>query len=328
MEASEPHLYQRIVLPRKLATGSIHDYLFCYCPLVGILFKVLRIEIKQRNKGIIINGECVSILMYVDYISLLTSLERDLQEMLHVLKSWFDKWHMSLNTDITQIVHFRTQSHSRTQYVFRYGDYDIKLVPLYKYLRLGLNRHLDYQLMAKVVAKSTNRALGLLIAKSKVTSGMTYDVFTLLYNALIQPMIDYGVGIWGTGNFSYIKSVLYKACHFFFGVGKYTPNTAIEMVWKFPQRRIGLCVTCLWCRMMNMSTDRLNSRVFKWANMQNEKNWNSRIKPFFTELEVGHLNYIEPTTNQPAVMEYMNTILGDYYEKVWWEALQRQEAWS
>ncbi len=49
--------------------------------------------------------------------------------------------------------------------------------------------------------------------------------------------------------------------------------------------------------------------------MQNVKNWNSRIKTFFTELKVGHLNYIEHTINQPAVMEYMNTILGDYCEK-------------
>ncbi len=56
------------------------------------------------------------------------------------------------------------------------------------------------------------------------------------------------------------------------------------------------------------------------------KKWNSKIKTFFTELEVGHLNYIEHTTNQPAVMEYINTILGDYYENVWWEVLQRQEA--
>ncbi len=48
---SEQHLYQTIVqfdktivlLPRKLATGNIHDYLFCYFPLVGILFEVLRI---------------------------------------------------------------------------------------------------------------------------------------------------------------------------------------------------------------------------------------------------------------------------------------------
>ncbi len=45
MVASEQHLYQTIVLPRKLATGSIHDYLFCYCPLVRIIFEVLRIKI-------------------------------------------------------------------------------------------------------------------------------------------------------------------------------------------------------------------------------------------------------------------------------------------
>ncbi len=34
---------QIIVLPRKPATGSIHDYLFCFGPLVGILFEVLSI---------------------------------------------------------------------------------------------------------------------------------------------------------------------------------------------------------------------------------------------------------------------------------------------
>ncbi len=50
MVASKQHLYQTIeqfdktiVLPRKLATGSIHNYNLCYCPLMGILFEVLRI---------------------------------------------------------------------------------------------------------------------------------------------------------------------------------------------------------------------------------------------------------------------------------------------
>ncbi len=48
------HLYQIIVqfdkiivLPKKRATGSIHDYLFCYSPLVGILFEVLRIGLNM-----------------------------------------------------------------------------------------------------------------------------------------------------------------------------------------------------------------------------------------------------------------------------------------
>ncbi len=51
MVTSEEHLFQTIVkfdktivLHRKLTTGRIHDYLFCYCPLVGILFEVLRID--------------------------------------------------------------------------------------------------------------------------------------------------------------------------------------------------------------------------------------------------------------------------------------------
>ncbi len=33
-----------IVVPWQLSTGSKHDYHFCYCPLVGILFEVLRIR--------------------------------------------------------------------------------------------------------------------------------------------------------------------------------------------------------------------------------------------------------------------------------------------
>ncbi len=50
--APEQHLYQTrvqfdktLVVPRKLATGSIHYYLLYYCPLVRILFEVPRINI-------------------------------------------------------------------------------------------------------------------------------------------------------------------------------------------------------------------------------------------------------------------------------------------
>ncbi len=38
--------YLKIVVPCQLSTGSKHDYLFCYCPLVGILFEVVKIIAK------------------------------------------------------------------------------------------------------------------------------------------------------------------------------------------------------------------------------------------------------------------------------------------
>ncbi len=48
MITSEQHLYQTIIFHRKLITGSIHDYLLCYCPLAGILFEVLRINVMTK----------------------------------------------------------------------------------------------------------------------------------------------------------------------------------------------------------------------------------------------------------------------------------------
>ncbi len=52
-----------------------------------------------------------------------------------------------------------------------------------------------------MVAKSTGRALGLLIAKCKASGRMPYDVYTKLYDALVQPVIVYGAGIWGVKDF-------------------------------------------------------------------------------------------------------------------------------
>ncbi len=42
----------KIVVPWQLSTGSKHDYLFCYCPLLGILFEVLRIVATQCQNTI------------------------------------------------------------------------------------------------------------------------------------------------------------------------------------------------------------------------------------------------------------------------------------
>jgi hypothetical protein len=71
----------------------------------------------------------------------------------------------------------------------------------------------------------------------------------------------------------------------------------------FPEQKIGLCITCMWCRMMNMNLDRINSKIFRWADAQIVNNWNSRVKSLFSKLDVEH------TFNQSAVLDYMNTVL-------------------
>ena len=87
--------------------------------------------------------------------------------------------------------------------------------------------------MAKTVAQSASRALGLLIAKCEEAGGFAYSTYTKLYESLVWPIIDYGAAIWGFTKYSCSNTVHHRTCKFFIGVGKYTPNAAInrEMAW-------------------------------------------------------------------------------------------------
>ena len=88
--------------------------------------------------------------------------------------------------------------------------------------------------MAKAVAKSASRALGLLIVKSKIHGGFQHNIFSKLYDTMVWSVINYGSCIWGTRDFSCINAVQNRAMRFSMGVGKYTPNDAIagDMGWK------------------------------------------------------------------------------------------------
>lgn len=197
------------------------------CLMSPILFNLyvndLAIELKNIGTGVKCGNEYVSVLLYADDICLLAENERDLQQMLDVLYTWCRKWMMNVNTKKSNIVHFRNGAKPKTDCVFKFGSDSLVMVPSYKYLGLILTEHLDYDVTAKMVAQSAGRALGLLIAKFKACGGMPYDVYTRLYDVLVQSVINYGAAIWGTKSYSCINAVQMRASRFFLGVGKYTP---------------------------------------------------------------------------------------------------------
>ena len=52
-------------------------------------------------------------------------------------------------------------------------------------------------MLLQTVTQSASRALGLLIAKCKIMGGLSYDVYTKLYDAVVWPVISHGASIWG-----------------------------------------------------------------------------------------------------------------------------------
>jgi hypothetical protein len=106
----------------------------------------------------------------------------------------------------------------------------------------------------------------LLIAKSKAYGGMPFSCFKKLYDSLVMSVINYGSAIWGHKEYSSINAVHNKACRYYLGVGKYTPNAAV-------QDDVGLLPPIVhqwvniarnWCRCVNMTRIRLNRKIFVW----------------------------------------------------------------
>ena len=129
-----------------------------------------------------------------------------------------------VNIDKSQVVHFRKKNTPQTIVEFKLSNKSLCIVDKYKYLGLVLDFSLDYNVTASVVAKSASRALGLLISKAKSIGGLSYNCFSKLYESSVIPIIRYGASIWGHKEYS----VHNRMCRYFLGVGKFTPNAAVQ----------------------------------------------------------------------------------------------------
>ena len=135
--------------------------------LFALFINDLALELKQTNCGVSIAGDLINCLFYADDIVILAETERDLQKMLHVIHNWTKKWRLLINFDKTKIVHFRTPSTKRSEFVFTCGGHRVCFAEKYPYLGCELNEYLDFTYTATVLANAAGRAVGSLVSKHK-----------------------------------------------------------------------------------------------------------------------------------------------------------------
>ena len=261
------------------------------CPLSPLLFNCfindVALKIKAVGKGISIDdNERICILLYADDIVLIGENETDLQTMLNELSNWCEDNRMAINNSKSKVVHYRPDSVPRSSFSFSCCSSNIEIVDRYVYLGLTIQEHMDWNITAIVVTQSANRALGLLIAKSKSLGGMPYDIYTKLFDSLVWPVIAYGAAVCGTRQFSCIDAVQLKAQRYFLGTGKYTPSAAVagDMGWIPTFIKRYKCVCNQWTRYVNMPDDRVNKRIFNFCKSKcgaRCQNWYFRVSKHF-----------------------------------------------
>ena len=263
------------------------------CILSPLLFSLyisdLVTSLNTMNIGVPVGDETVRVLLYADDIVLLADSVDNLQSLLDEVHLWCQSNGLCIESK-TQIVHFRVgPATPRACYIFKCGDKLLETVDKYRYLGIVMNDFLDFNVTAKIVAQSASRALGALIYKVEINGGMPAITYEKLYNCFVQPVIDYGSAIWDFKDYSCINEVFNRACRFYLGIGKYTTNAAVQgdMGWCLPNINQWSCICRIWCRLVNMSTNRLCKRVFLWARdlaNNNRNTWSFYILNMFRSL--------------------------------------------
>ena len=82
------------------------------------------------------------------------------------------------------------QSMSRTNFQVSLNGNSLETVSQYMYLGLLLTEFLKYDDMAKAVAKSASRSLGLLIVKCKANGRFEFSTFSKIFEALVMSVIE------------------------------------------------------------------------------------------------------------------------------------------
>ena len=260
------------------------------CGLSPALFSIyindLAAEINALHCGIKFDNNEVSILLYADDVVLIAESADDLQNMLNTLNNWCNKWRLAVNESKTKIVHFRNKNQSRSNFIFQCGEKVITFEHEYKYLGFWFNEY-DLEKSVTEVSKAASRALGAVYMKYLHTGGMSYDVYTKMIETIVEPVLFYCSGIWGTRKFPKVQSVLNKACRYFLGVTKNAPNIATrgDMGWVAAEVKQKLECVRLWCRLKNMPESRTAHRIHQWS-LSMSRSWENVMLKHIEDLEL------------------------------------------
>ena len=166
--------------------------------LFALFINDLAAEINNLGRGVDIDNQRVSILLYADDIVFIAKTEEHLQEMLDTLHGWTCDWMLSVNLDKTKIIHFRKSSTARTEFLFTLGTHPVDLETQYRYLGLDLSETLDFTHGLSILTKYASKALGKVTSKYFSINGLSHTVYKRMYDSLGVPVMDYAAAVWGT----------------------------------------------------------------------------------------------------------------------------------
>ena len=236
--------------------------------------------------------------------------------MLNALSVWCRQWHMCVNMEKSQIMHFRVKGKPITNKHFMYNGSELRIVSNYRYMGLDLNDHLDYTHTTSTLAAAGSRSLGGITHTYFALRGMDFTAYGKLFDSCVVPVLNYGSEIWGYKYYQKLETILHRLMKTFLGISKSTPTgMIIGDCGLYPLRISRKAHMIKYFHKLSLTPrDRLLWKVFSYAQIGT---WCREVKTIIDETDLSAAYQNCSNWSSTALTTAVKTRLWENYHHLW-----------
>ena len=253
--------------------------------LFSLFINDLELHLQQNaDAGLTLDQLSVYLLMFADDAVIFSDSIDGLQSSLNNLESYCLKWNLNVNVDKTKIVVFRNGGVLGINEKWTYGGEEIEIVNSFNYLGMVLSSGGTYIKATNTLSGKALRAMNALFSITKVMQVPIKIMFNL-FDAFVQPILNYGCEIWGFASAENIERVHRKFCKWLINVKMSTNNLSLAGEFgRFP-----------------LFIGRQTRIVKYWLNLHNTKNENCILRTINLDLR-------EETVKSPNISTWASKL--------------------
>ena len=224
------------------------------------------------------------LLLFADDIVLLSETAVGLQTQLNSLFNAASRLELKVNMSKSNVMVFRKGGHLASYERWTYGDKYISVVNSYKYLGIYFSTKLSANLLFNDLVCRGKKALFCIMSNLRKLNNNSLDVFIKLFDAQVQPVLQYGAEIWAFEKAALaIERVHTFALKRFLRINLRAPNDCLYGDFgRFPIY-INSYIRCIsyWLKITRMPDDRLPAQAYKMLLRLDKKgklSWASNIR--------------------------------------------------
>jgi len=223
------------------------------------------------------------IILYADDTVILSNTPEGLQECLNQLKSYCNRWKLTVNASKTKITIFGGKKVKNRKYNFKFDGKDLELVDEFKYLGVVFKYNGNFDVCRKSLYDQASKAMFALLSKCNLLE-LPIDVQLELFDSMVVPIMLYGCEVWGTKNNDMLEKLHLRFYRYILKVKNSTPNCMLYgELGRYPVDIFIKCrIITYWHNLVNSSNQKLSHSMYNvllelYRNDTFKSNWLSYI---------------------------------------------------